>query len=87
MGKVNKLSQDQEQFIIDRILHILDIYPIISPTMLQGGLGPQLKPKVWRPVLLELIERDIVIESKKSCMTPAGRYNTYVQLSLEPIDE
>ena len=38
-----------------KILHLLGIYPIISPTMLQGGLGPSVKPALWRPVLARLI--------------------------------
>lgn len=87
MGKVKQLSMDQEQEIVDKILHILAIYPTISPTMLQSGLGPQLKAKVWRPVLLRLIESEQVYETKESCMSPAGRYNTYVKLSLGPVDE
>ncbi len=65
-----------------KILHLLKIYPIISPTMLQSGLGPQLKPAQWRPVLTKLIAAGDVIDEKESMQTPAERYNTYSKLSL-----
>lgn len=69
-----------------KILHILAIYPVISPTMLQGGIGPYLKPATWRPVLKQLIEDGKVIESQESVTTPAGRYNNYAKLSLPGVE-
>jgi len=65
-----------------KILHLLRIYPIISPTMLQGGLGPATRPAQWRPVLIDLIEQGKVIEEQESMQTPSERYNTYSKLSL-----
>ena len=65
-----------------RILHILSIYPIISPTMLQSGLGPYTKPALWRPVLSDLIAEGKVMETQESLQTPSDRYNTYHKLSL-----
>ncbi len=65
-----------------KILHILRLYPIISPTMLQGGLGPYMKPIEWRPVLEDLIAKEIVAESQRSMQTHQERYNTYTFLHL-----
>lgn len=65
-----------------RILHLLKIYPLISPTMLQSGLGPSTKPENWRPVLVDLVQRGVVIEEQQSMQTPSERYNTYTKLSL-----
>ncbi len=84
-NKVNDSSTDAEG-IATKILHLLSIYPIISPTMLQGGLGPQMRPAQWRPVLAQLITDGKVIESNKSTTTPADRYNTYSRLSLPDTD-
>jgi len=75
-------AQMQEVEIEAKILHILGIYPTISPTMLQGGLGPYTKPALWRPVLAKLVEEGKVIESQESLQTPSDRYNTYTKLSL-----
>ncbi len=68
--------------IKDKILHILKIYPVISPTMLQGGLGPYMRPAQWRPVLKTLVEKGKVLETQESLQTHAGRYNMYSKLSL-----
>ncbi len=65
-----------------KILHLLSIYPIISPTMLQGGLGGHMKPAVWRPVLEKLIGEGRVAQTQKSMQTPTDRYNSYTMLSL-----
>ena len=75
-------AEVEAQEIEAKILHILRIYPIISPTMLQGGLGPYVKPAIWRPVLNELIKAGKVVETQESLQTPAERYNTYSRLSL-----
>jgi len=70
-----------------KIIHQLKIFPIISPTMLQGALGPSLKPALWRPILTDLIERGVVIEELETVLTPAERYNTYTKLSLANPDD
>ncbi len=74
-----------EEDVRQKILHILTIYPVLSPTMLQGGLGVYMKPAVWRPVLQRMIEEELVIETKESKLTPSGRYNSYTKLHLPNI--
>lgn len=69
-----------------KILHLLTLYPIISPTMLQGGLGPSVRPKLWRPVLTQLIEAGRVEEEQINAQTHSGRYNTYTRLSLSTLE-
>lgn len=40
----------------ERIIELLTVYPRISPTMMQGGLGPQIRASVWRRALQDLID-------------------------------
>ncbi len=82
MTDTNEKVDPTEQEIEAKILHILGIYPIISPTMLQSGLGPYTRPSLWRPVLQRLIDEDKVVEEQESLQTPKGRYNTYTKLRL-----
>ncbi len=77
-----KQKEQTPEEIAAKILHLLGIYPIISPTMLQGGLGPYTKPALWRPVLVQLIAEGKVIETQESLQTPSDRYNTYLKLHL-----
>ncbi len=76
------VEEIEPETIKAKILHILKIYPIISPTMLQGGLGPYMRPAQWRPVLADLVEVGLVEETQESLQTHAGRYNMYSKLSL-----
>lgn len=85
MAKTVK-PQVAEEDIRAKILHILSIYPVISPTMLQAGLGGGWRPKMWHPVLDTLIEEGVIIREKKSLMTPSNRYNTHPILRLAGVD-
>ena len=76
------MSDDETQRIKDKILHILGIYPIISPSMLQAGLGPQIVASDWRPILGELIDNKVITRESITLESPAGRNITYTQLSL-----
>lgn len=76
------VDEEVQAEIAVKIVHLLGIYPIISPTMLQGALGPQVKAGIWRPVLTQLIEEGKVVEESVSMLTPTERYNTYTKLSL-----
>lgn len=69
-----------------KILHLLELYPIISPTMLQAGLGPATKPKVWRPVLAELVTLGLVVEDEIPTTTTTERYNSYKRLHLPGVE-
>lgn len=82
MGRVNQMLQDQQQLIADKITHLLSIYPIISPSMLQIGLGTSLPPTIWKPVLMELIESDVIKREESSLLAPNGQCRNYTKLSL-----
>lgn len=39
-----------------KILHLLEICPYLTRSMIQVGLGPGLSPKFWDPILKGLVE-------------------------------
>lgn len=71
-----------EQMIRDKILHVLKIYPRLSPSMLQVGLGTALSSSIWKPVLRQLIADGEVLETNQRAETPTGRQQVYTVLSL-----
>lgn len=73
---------DKTEEIKEKIVHLLKIYPVISPTMLQGGLGPYVKPKDWRPILEELVNQGVVVMYQETHLSPGGRYNVHNLISL-----
>jgi len=66
----------------DKILHVLRIYPRLSPSMLQIGLGTSLPPVIWREVLRRLIEENVVHQQEIQVSGADGRVRTYQVLSL-----
>lgn len=64
--------------IEERILHVLSIYPKISPSMLQIGLGSNVPPKIWRPVLQQLMDKNLVVQETIVNMSPKGRSQTHI---------
>ena len=65
-----------------RILYFLGIYPGISPSMLQSALGTT-KPGEWRPILEELIEKEVIERVYIAHLTPYGRNYTHCKLTLK----
>lgn len=69
--------QVEGSVIEDKILHTLSVYPRISPSMLQVGVGPSLSPVIWRPILDSLIMQGKVKREHIRRESPGGRTRTY----------
>jgi len=78
------MSSDQNtpESVRERIIHVLTIYHVISPSMLQTGLGPSVPAAAWRPVLEKLIEEEVVDRDHIIAASPLGRHNPYTRLRL-----
>ena len=68
--------------IRNRIIHTLTLFPKLSPTMLQMGLGPQTETKIWKPILEDMILKDEVVREFITLLSPGGRWKSYTFLSL-----
>lgn len=72
-----------DQIIREKILQTLNIYPKISPTMLQVGIGTSITPKMWHPILDKLIEEGLVKRvARQAPNNVSGRDQTYTIISL-----
>jgi len=71
-----------EQVIRSKIIHVLAIWPQLSPSMLQVGIGTALTPKLWHPVLALLEQEGVVIRREVHRKTPLGRDQVYTVLEL-----
>lgn len=79
-------AQGQEQSpgenIAARIKHILSVFPKLSHSMLQVGLGSTIPAKDWRPILDEMVAEGTVSIQTKYLTTPAERSQGYSIISL-----
>lgn len=72
----------KDNLICFKIVHVLSMYPVLSPSMLQIGLGTALPPDLWKPLVEELITLGVVKRDDVVSMTPTNRLQTYTRLSL-----
>jgi len=72
----------EDELTRQRIINTLEIYPKVSPSMLQAAIGPHNKPQFWRPILESLIEEGIVTRDQKSHRSERGRYRILIIISL-----
>jgi len=83
---VSKLTVEEtkslEQEVATKILHILQVFPAISPSMLQIGIGSSLPAKLWRPILQQMIDDKVVKQDFCLFPTASGRQTTYTIISL-----
>jgi S1-C subfamily serine protease len=73
-----------DEMIKARILKVLEIYPKISPSMLQIGIGSSLPAKMWHPVLETLIEEGVIVRDNIVALSSTDRQQVYKVLSLAP---
>lgn len=82
MSATQQQVQDESTAIEAKLLFVLGMYPGISPTMLQAGLGPQVKPVIWRPVYERLLSEGKVKLELTSKETPLGRHQTFTRIYI-----
>lgn len=67
----------------EKILHTLKIYTRLSPSMLQVGIGTAISPKLWHPVLEQLINQGEVEREEIHAKSHVGRDQVYTVLHLK----
>lgn len=65
-----------------KILYTLGLYPRLSRSMLNTGIGPAISPVIWGPVLDDMIARNLVREQIVNVKGPSDRANSPRILSL-----
>lgn len=83
-GSEDEGQDDQYTSIRARIMFVMRIYPRLSASMIQVGIGPHTKPDIWRPILEEMVEEGVLIRKYIPTTTPKGTYRTVSVLELRP---
>ncbi len=79
----NEMELDPTQVdIAKRIKHILNIYPKLSMSMLQVGIGTSMPPTLWKPTLMKLIEGGHISHGSVTSMSPTGRMGVHTVIEL-----
>lgn len=55
------------------ILSLLETYPYLGYTMIQVGIGPAKPPKLWKPILEQLVEEGVILKQTVPVTSGRGR--------------
>lgn len=84
VADVDEGDNSTEEAIRKKIVFILELYPVILPSMLQIGLGTQTPPAMWRPILNQMVAEGTIMREEKHATAPTGHSKFYTKLSLSP---
>lgn len=70
------------EFIRIKIAYLLKVYPAVSWSMLQCGLGPGFPTSLWKPVARQMINEGELTERELTETSPVGRSQTHKIVSL-----
>lgn len=73
-----------EKTIREKILHILDNFPKVTPSMLQISLGSGIPTSMWHPVLDKLVAEETLYRYENEVRSPSGRYGVQTVISTDP---
>jgi len=80
-------SNEPTQVIEAKIVALLQVYPTLSPSMIQAGLGPSLPATLWRPVLQRLLQEGVLKQweapAPETVTITAGQERTQVQVRVQ----
>lgn len=74
------------ELIKARILHVLSVFPFLSQSMINVGIGTSIPSKLWQPVLEELLADGSITKTAINAQSPSDRSQTYTiyHLSRNP---
>lgn len=81
------MLSDMEALIRDKILKVLEIYPKISPSMLQIGIGSSIPTKIWRPVFDKMVEDGTLVQDDIVSLSSTDRNQVYRVVHLATVTQ
>lgn len=83
----NKKAQEAKEDIVRKlILHVLEIYPRLSSSLLQQAIGPQYPSSVWRPIVQTMLDAGEIVLHNMTAERPTGMMKTYTVYMLPNIE-
>jgi hypothetical protein len=85
-SEVEATEKSPAEHIRERIEYALGIWPKLSKSMLQVGIGTSISPDMWHPVFDKMVEDGVIIVTDRPGVNPKGRKLTHevIQLARQP---
>lgn len=65
------------EMLRSRIVHVLTVFPFLSQSMINVGIGTSIPSKLWQPILEDLIAEGTVQKTAINAQSPSDRSQTY----------
>lgn len=75
-------AMDDKQKMKEKIAFVLTVYPRLSASMLHTGIGPNTSPRLWRPVLDEMVSEGTIERIDVGIVTHIDQYRSFTFLKL-----
>ena len=62
--------------------HLLQVYPVLSPTMIQSALGTKVRPVIWKPIMELMIKEGILVRNEIVSKNSWGQLRSYTRIRL-----
>lgn len=82
MSNITITKEYTPEEIRERIMFVLGVYPGISNSMLQVGIGTTLSTAQWKPVFNEMVVEGAITNKPQLLKSTAGRTCNYTKLFL-----
>jgi len=77
---------DLKRITKSKIRHLLMISPAVGASMIQTGIGTSQSPKLWRPLLQEMVNDGEVVEQRVNTLSPHDRHQVIIVYHLATFD-
>jgi hypothetical protein len=75
-------NDNYDEYLKQRITHILSIYPELSPSMIQVALGASISSRWWKPVLEQMVNEGTLARRFAYSKGPGGKGRSYTLIRL-----
>lgn len=77
MGVEEKTVDAGAEMLRSRIVHVLTVFPFLSQSMINVGIGTSIPSKLWQPILEDLISEGTISKTAINAQSPSDRNQTY----------
>ncbi len=61
---------------------LLQVYPVLSPTLIQALLGTRVRPSFWKPILEQMISEGVLVRSEVVTKNSWDQLHSYTCIRL-----
>ncbi len=74
------------EHIHKQLAHLLQVYPVLSPTMIQSCFGARVRPVIWKPIMELMLQEGVLVRNEVVSKDSWGQLRSYTCIRLNTND-